>query len=52
MTDMGSKWVRGRPKSVFSRTSTAFQISISKRIMSLNSRLRSVTTGPTSCVRP
>ena len=48
MTDMGSKWVRGRSNSLFSRASTAFQSSISKRMMSLNSCLRSDTTGPTS----
>jgi len=37
---MGSKWVRGRSNSLFSRTSIAFQSSISKRMMSLNSCVR------------
>src|SRR5271165_419730 len=47
---MGSKCVNGKPNSLFNRASTAFQSSISKRMRSLNSPLRSDMTGPTSRV--
>src|SRR5579863_8854101 len=43
---MGSKCVSGRSNSFFSRVSTAFHSSISNRMMSLNSPLRSDTPGP------